>query len=91
MSFPVIHFQLHQGGLPLGMYISCFFVLISFALGSQRKPSFQWNVELSSSLKQLHHYIDIAFLQLEREQRVQELGSNQRPYIRETMHSALNL
>ena len=52
MSFPVIHFHLHQSGLALSMYISCFFVLISFALGSQRKPSFQWNTELSSILKQ---------------------------------------
>ena len=28
----------------LAMYISCFFVLISFAFGSQRKPSFLWNM-----------------------------------------------
>ena len=33
-------------GLALGMYISCFFVLISFAFCSQRKPSFRWNMGL---------------------------------------------
>ena len=31
------------------MYISCFFVFISFAFGSQRKPSFQWNMGFKSS------------------------------------------
>ena len=36
--------------LALAMYISCFFLLISFALGSQPEPSFQWNMGLRSRL-----------------------------------------
>ena len=33
--------------LALAMYISCLFVSISFSFGSQREPSFQWNMGLS--------------------------------------------
>ena len=37
-------------GAGIGHVHFMFFVLISFALGGQRKPSFQWNMGFSKSL-----------------------------------------
>ena len=44
-------------GAGVGHVHFMFFVLISFALGSQRKPSFQWNMGLSILLHQLYREV----------------------------------
>ena len=39
-----------------------FFVLISFAFGGQRKPSFQWNMGLKHTIKEIVMFISFNML-----------------------------